>query len=59
MEKLRKDLEKWLAHDGNSPAKLAALLGYSSSNTIQGWRRGTSKIPGYKAKEVARICRNS
>jgi hypothetical protein len=32
-----KELRRWLKQPGNSPAKLAARLGYRSSTTISKW----------------------
>ena len=47
-------LNLWLQLEGNSKAKLAGLLGYESSETIQYWIRKKS-IPTFQEANVIRI----
>lgn len=47
-------LEKWLARDGNTPAKLAFLLGYQTTATIQVWIKN-KKVPRIAERHVLEI----
>ena len=49
-------LKKWLKQPGNSKAKMATLLGYESSTTINNWlTRG--RIPKREIERVEKITR--
>ena len=46
-----KDLKKWLERPENTKAKLAAFLGYSSSETISRWIE-RKRIPAHQQERV-------
>lgn len=47
-------LKKWLKKPGNSPATLAAALGYKTSASINMWIKRNS-IPSHQLKNVLEI----
>lgn len=47
-------LRKWLAKPGNTPARLAAMLGYRSSETVVRWVQRKS-VPSWHVDRVWRI----
>jgi len=56
--KLLSDLKRWLKKDGNSEARLAAILGYRGSEAVRQWiRRG--RIPTYQEMRVTQIVKEA
>lgn len=49
-----KRLKEWLAQDGNSPLKLAALLGYNAQTTITTWIKN-GRIPKWKVHALMAV----
>lgn len=50
-EDVLQKLEAWLSEEGNSKAKIAYLMGYESSQTIDKWIK-SGKIP---TREINRL----
>lgn len=54
-QRLISELKQWVRRGDNSPAKMAYLLGYTSSNTVYSWIRGNVPIPGYQTAKIKEI----